>query len=255
MKPSSVAVAVFCLVLGLAVGLNLAALGQSGHERPVAAWLEVTHRVATAVGGLGAFLALVVVVRQFYLLRTQSELVQKNVLASVDAQLYARLDSFNRFVFEHSAEYDLLDSPFPQLESQAQRSRLHRMCEMGFTFFEEIFKHHARLRLLETEDWDEWEENLRHFFGKPYVRGYWKAVADRYMKSYQGLVNELVGRLEHPETGCRGPGPPGGDTGRPDQERVTRCGGVALEPKDQAGEHLPKVPEPKPGGNRPVPGR
>jgi hypothetical protein len=35
------------------------------------------------------------VLRQFNLLRTQSELVQKNVVASMDAQLYARLDSFN----------------------------------------------------------------------------------------------------------------------------------------------------------------
>jgi hypothetical protein len=204
MKPSSLSVAIVCLVSGLAAGLNLAALGQSGQERPVAAWLEVTHRVATAVGGLGSFLALIVVLRQFHLLRTQSELVQKNVLASVDAQLYARLDSFNRFVFEHSQEYDLLDSPFPQVESQAQRSRLHRMCEMGFTFFEEIFKHHARLKLLETEDWDGWEQNLRHFFGKPYVRGYWKVVAGRYTKCFQTQVNDLVGRLEA-ETATEGP--------------------------------------------------
>src|SRR4051794_37860039 len=104
MKSFPPAAAVFCVVLGVAVGLNLYPLARPGHEGPVAVWLEVTHRVATAIGGLGSFVALIVVLRQFYLLRTQSELVQKNVIASVDAQLYARLDSFNRFVFEHSRE-------------------------------------------------------------------------------------------------------------------------------------------------------
>src|SRR4051794_2305496 len=167
MKSSTMAVVVFCLVLGAAVGLVLHPLARTDHDGRVAIWLEVTHRVATTVGGLGSFVALVIVLRQFYLLRTQSELLQKNIVASMDAQLYARLDSFNRFVFEHSTEYDMLDTPFPQLDSQAQRSKLHRMCDLGFTFFEEIFKHHARLKMLETEDWDKWEQNLRHFFDKP----------------------------------------------------------------------------------------
>jgi hypothetical protein len=198
MKPLPLATAAFCLVLGIAAGLILSPLGTGEHAGPVASWLEVTHRVATAVGGLGSFVALVVVLRQFYLLRQQSELLQKNVVASMDAQLYARLDSFNRFVFEHSREYDLLETPYQQLEIPEQRSKLHRMCEMGFTFFEEIFKHHARLRLLETEDWDEWEQNLRHFFGKPYVRGYWKSVRSRYTCSFQALADGLVAKLETP---------------------------------------------------------
>ncbi len=196
MKLSFLAVVVFCVVLGIAIGLALQPLASAGHPGQVALWLEVAHRVATAIGGLGTFVALIIVLRQFYLLRTQSELVQKNIVASMDAQLYVRLDSFNRFVFEHSKEYDLLDSPYPQPEAPEQRSKLHRMCELGFTFFEEIFKHHVRLKLLETEDWEEWEQNLLHFFQKPYVRGYWRTVAGRYARSFQSLANELVGKLE-----------------------------------------------------------
>ncbi len=134
--------------------------------------------------------------RQFHLLRTQSELVQKNIVASTDAQLYVRLDSFNRFVFEHSQEYDLLDKPYPQAEPAEQRSKLHRMCDLGFTFFEEIFKHHVRLKLLETEDWDEWQQNMIHFFRKPYVRGYWKTIAERYAKSFQSVVKELIENMQ-----------------------------------------------------------
>ena len=34
-----------------------------------------------------------------------------------------------------------------------------------------IFKHHVRLKLLETEDWDEWQQNMLHFSRKPYVQG------------------------------------------------------------------------------------
>jgi hypothetical protein len=196
MKSYLLVVVAFSLVLGIAVGLMLQPLTGFGRESQVASWLEVTHRVATSVGGLGSFLALVVVLRQFYLLRTQSTLVQKNIVASMDAQLYTRLDSFNRFVFEHSQEYDLLDTPCEQVGSPEQRSKLHRMCELGFTFFEEIFKHHARLRMLETEDWDEWEQNLLHFLRKPYVRGYWNSVAGRYARTFRVLVDELCGRIE-----------------------------------------------------------
>jgi hypothetical protein len=196
MKRSILTVAAFGVVLGIAIGLMLNPLTRAEESRQVAPWLEVVHRVCTGVGGLGTFVALIVVLRQFHLLRTQSELVQKNTVASTDAQLYARLDSFNRFVFEHYVEYDLLEKPYLQEQPTEQRSKLHRMCELGFTFFEEIFKHYVRLKLLETEDWDEWEQNLIHFFGKPYVRGYWKSVAGRYAKSFQARANELVAKME-----------------------------------------------------------
>lgn len=196
MRRSSLTVLVFGVVFGIALGLMLNPLVSGEDRGQVAIWLEVVHRVATGIGGLGTFIALIIVLRQFYLLRTQSELVQKNIVASMDAQLYVRLDSFNRFVFEHSQEYDLLDTPYLEVNSQERRSKLHRMCELGFTFFEEIFKHHVRLKLLETEDWDEWEQNLIHFFQKPYVRGYWKTVATRYAKSFQALANDLVLKIE-----------------------------------------------------------
>lgn len=186
----------FGVVLGIAIGLMVRPLAGADERGQVAIWLEVVHRVTTGIGGLGTFVALIIVVRQFHLLRAQSEMVQKNIVASVDAQLYVRLDSFNRFVFEHSQEYDLLDKPYPQAESPEQRSKLHRMCELGFTFFEEIFKHHVRLKLLETEDWDEWQQNMLHFFRKPYVQGYWKTIAERYARSFQSLVTQLIENMQ-----------------------------------------------------------
>jgi len=188
----------FGIFLGIAIGLMLNPLVRVEDRGEVAVWLEVVHRVCTGIGGLGTFVALIIVLRQFYLLRTQSELVQKNIVASMDAQLYSRLDSFNRFVFEHHQEYDLLDTPYLQEQSPEQRSKLHRMCELGFTFFEEIYKHHVRLKLLETEDWDEWEQNLLHFMRKPYVRGYWHTISGRYAKSFRSLADELVTRIEPP---------------------------------------------------------
>lgn len=198
MQRSSLILLVFGVVLGIAIGLIVNPLVRTGEHGQVALWLEVVHRVMTGIGGLGTFVALIIVLRQFYLLRTQSELVQKNIVASMDAQLYARLDSFNRFVFEHSQEYDVLDKPYLEVQSVEQRSKLHRMCELGFTFFEEIFKHHVRLKLLETEDWEEWEQNLIHFLRKPYVQGYWQTVAGRYASSFQAIVNEHVQKMANP---------------------------------------------------------
>lgn len=147
------------------------------------------------IGGLGTFVALIIVIQQFTLLRTQSELVQTNTRASMDAQLYVRLDSFNKFIVEHYKEYALLDQSFERDASSDDRPKLHHLCELGFTFFEEIYKHHLRYKLLDTEDWEEWQQNMLHFFGKPYVRGYWNTVAGRYAKSFQTFANDLVGRI------------------------------------------------------------
>src|ERR1700676_4526050 len=106
MKWSSSMFLAIGLVIGLSMGLMLTPLIASENEVKVAMWLEIVHRICTSVGGLGTFVALLFVVRQFNLLHSQSELVQKNVAASMDGQLYARLDSFNRFVVEHAEDYE-----------------------------------------------------------------------------------------------------------------------------------------------------
>jgi len=183
------------LVIGLSFGLMLTPLIATENDVKVAMWLEVVHRVCTSVGGLGTFVALIIVMRQFYLLRTQSDLVQKNIVASMDGQLYSRLDSFNKFIVEHYKEYALLDQSFERDASPDDRPKLHHLCDLGFTFFEEIYKHHVRYKLLDTEDWEEWQQNMVHFFGKPYVQGYWNTVAGRYARSFQIFANDLVARI------------------------------------------------------------
>ena len=194
-KYPSLAVLAACLAPGIALGLLLNPMVWHGHDLTSAHWLDVAHKVCTGIGGLGTIVTLIIVMRQFQLLRSQSELVQKNIIASMDAQLYARLDSFNRFVFEHFQEYDLLDSAYQPKDPSPQRSKLHRMCELGFAFFEEIHTHHRRLKMLETEDWDKWEQNMIHFFKKPYVNGYWNTVSERYARSFQLPVGELTGKI------------------------------------------------------------
>jgi hypothetical protein len=192
MKWSSSMFLAIGLVIGLSMGLMLTPLIASENDAKVAIWLEVVQRVCTSVGGLGTFVALVIVIQQFSLLRTQSELVQKNTRASMDAQLYARLDSFNKFIVEHFKEYAMLDQSFERDASPEDRPKLHHLCDMGFTFYEEIYKHHVRYNLLDTEDWEEWQQNMIHFFGKPYVRGYWNIVGGRYAKSFQTFASDLV---------------------------------------------------------------
>jgi hypothetical protein len=66
------------------------------------------------------------------------------------------------------------------------------LCDLGFTFYEQVCKHHYRYGLLETEDWEEWQPNMAHFFGKAYVRGYWQDARDRYAKSFQDYADRLV---------------------------------------------------------------
>lgn len=196
MNWSSLMILPIGVVIGISIGLMLTPLIASENDVKIALWLEVVHRVCTSVGGLGTFVALIIVIQQFTLLRTQSELVQKNTRASMDGQLYTRLDSFNKFIVEHYKEYALLDESFERDASPDDRPKLHHLCDMGFTFYEEIYKHHVRYQLLETEDWDEWQQNMAHFFSKAYVQGYWTTVAKRYAQSFQAFTNDLVARMQ-----------------------------------------------------------
>jgi len=188
------------LVVGAVGGYLLAASPTQVESNRIPAWLEVLQRVCTSVGGLGTFAALIFVIRQFNLL-------EKNVLASLDSQLYARLDSFNKFAVEHCVEYEMLNKPYGEVDEAVYRAKLHRLCELGFSFYEQILKHHVRYDLLDTEDWEEWQRNLAHFFSKPYVRGYWQTTRERYSRRFQALADELVANaqpsvLEKREQAC-----------------------------------------------------
>ena len=68
--------------------------------------------------------------------------------------------------------------------------------DLGFTIDEEIDKHHVRYRLLDTEDWDEWQQNMVYFFSKPYVRCYWPSIAGRYARSFQAFANDILSEME-----------------------------------------------------------
>ena len=100
------------------------------------------------------------------------------------------------FIVEHDKEYEMLDNPYQRVEPTDHKYRLHHLCDLGFTFFEEIYKHHVRYRLLDTEDWDEWQQNMAHFFSKPYVRGYWPTIAGRFARSFQAFANDLLAKME-----------------------------------------------------------
>jgi hypothetical protein len=125
----------------------------------------------------------------------QFKLLQKNIRASMDGELYGRLDRFNKFIVDHAKEYNLLNQPYQPDASADHKYRLYHLCEFGFTFFEEIFKHHKRYGLMEGEDWEEWRQNMAHFFKKPYVRGFWPRIANRFAGSFQAFVKELMADL------------------------------------------------------------
>ena len=52
---STLAILVFGVVLGIAIGLMVNPLRRTDEHGQVAIWLEIVHRVTTAVGGLGTF--------------------------------------------------------------------------------------------------------------------------------------------------------------------------------------------------------
>jgi hypothetical protein len=108
------------LLLALGLGLAVGAVGgylfvaspTQAEGCQVSAWLEVAQRVCNSVGGLGSFASLLFVVGQFHLFAVQNTLMQKNIRAALDAQLYARLESFNRYALEHGADHEMLRRPY-----------------------------------------------------------------------------------------------------------------------------------------------
>jgi type IV secretory pathway VirB2 component (pilin) len=73
MKRSSLLILATGVIIGLSLGLMLTPFIATEEHVTIAPWLEVVHRVCTSVGGLGTFVALIFVVRQFNLLHTQSQ--------------------------------------------------------------------------------------------------------------------------------------------------------------------------------------
>jgi hypothetical protein len=181
--------AVIGLVLGVVIGVMLAPLTISEDNVKIALWLEIAHRICTGVGGLGTLVAMIFVARQFRLLEQSNR-------ASTIAELYSRFDSFKKLCFEHATDYDRLDQAFDNEDVSAQRSNLHRLCELGFTCYEEIYKHHKRYGLLDDEDWDEWQRHMKHFFSKRYVRVYWNKVKMLYSKGFQTTADAIVQKAD-----------------------------------------------------------
>jgi len=192
MAPRLLLVLAIGLAVGAVVGYLVAASPTQLESRHVPAWLEVTQRICTSVGGLGTFVALIFLMRQFVMLQEQNKLMQTNIQASLDGQLYTRLDSFNKFIAEHDVEYDMLAKPFAEIEPSAHRARLHRLCDLGFSIYEQIYKYHARFHLLKPEEWEEWQQNMAHFFAKPYVRGYWPTTCQRYARNFRVFADQLI---------------------------------------------------------------
>lgn len=192
MNRSSLITGLACLAVGMVVGAAVVHTSDRADLLGVPTWLEMVHRICTSVGGLGTVAALIFVVRQFNLLRQQTDLVQKNIASTFAAELYRRLDSFNRFIVDHHDAYELLEVPYNQTERAEMRSQLHHLCDLGFTFYEEIFKQRQRYGLLTAEDWNEWQHHMRHFFRKPYVAGYWNEVAHRYAQSFQDFTRSML---------------------------------------------------------------
>jgi hypothetical protein len=78
------------------------------------------------------------------------------------------------------------------------------LCDLDFTFYKQIYKCHARYGLLDTKDWEEWNPSMKHFFGKPYVCGYWAVTRERYAASFQKYANKLVATSQQSEPSGEG---------------------------------------------------
>jgi hypothetical protein len=89
---------------------------------------------------------------------------------------------------------NLLDKTYEREAPADHEYKLNPLCHLGFMFYEGIYKKRMKFNLADTEAWQEWQQNMAHFFSKAYVRGYWESVAGSYAKSFQTFVANLVAK-------------------------------------------------------------
>ena len=118
--------------------------------------------------------------RQIAMNQEQIRLMQQTMQATLDGQIYARLDTINELVIGEKGLYGKL------FESYKGGDALHTevtryLVDMALTFFEHVHNQRFKYKMMDDAEWQAWVSTMRNVLSLPYVKGYWQQSAgERY---------------------------------------------------------------------------
>ena len=163
--------------------------------RPVEVW----SAVASWISAIAAAVGVPFIVWNLNLLR-QSAVANRAVMqASVDAQIYTRIDAVNTLLIQHQDIARALYAPFTDLGVPGPEREL---ADMILTIFEQLFRQRHLLDpdkpLISDTQWIAWQFSMEREFEKPFLVGYWQQSASkRYEPDFADFLNGIVAK-SHP---------------------------------------------------------
>lgn len=173
--------------------------------------LEQVGQFATVV----AALVVPILVWQCFLLRQQVKanaeqlkLTTETMKATLDGQMFARLDAINGLLAQHYELYTGLYTEFDPTVA-LKDDRTHLVADIALTFYEHVFNVHHKYEMMDPAEWESWEHGMDQVLTLPYFQGYWKERArGNYKPEYRTLIDRRLEMLANKRLNVSGGPPP-----------------------------------------------
>lgn len=122
----------------------------------------------------------------------QVRLQTKQMKATANAIIAAKVDEINRLMFENPDIFPKLDQPYPGNNLPNDGDRRYHLMHIFLNTFELVFIDYRRHKFIEKSGWDSWTRIIMVILHKPYAHGHWEATKDQYTEEFQEFMNNLI---------------------------------------------------------------
>ena len=162
----------------------------------IAAVQTMTDHQLTLIGSTASALSALVAAVALFRLNHQLKLTRIALVATVDAQVYARIDAINVLLTTVPPIAAALEVEYKHgqgaLENPAQN-----VADSFFTVIEQLHKqrylYDPKNPLISDSQWKAWEQTIRHTMRVPFLRSYWKMSANlRYGAEFREYITGVL---------------------------------------------------------------
>jgi len=155
--------------------------------------------IVAAAAGVVSALVVPILVWQTKLLRDQIarnaeqlKLTRDAMQASLDGQMFARLDSINSLLLQNYGLYSDLTQKFEET-TPPNGSKAHIVADMILTFYEHVYNIRHKFSLMDDDEWEAWIRSMKQVLELQYIKGYWINFAKmRYKTKYREFIDGII---------------------------------------------------------------
>lgn len=141
-------------------------------------WLDIIQSV-------GIVISIMLVIWQ---VRVQT----KQMKATANATIAARVDEINRLMFENPDIFPQLNQPYPGNNLPNGGDRRYHLMHIFLNTFELAFVDYRRHKFIERSGWDSWTRAIMEILHKPYAHGHWEATKGQYTEEFREFMDGLI---------------------------------------------------------------